>query len=160
MGNARAKSESTSSRTADASSFIAAVRGARGSGASQRSDRSAGTRGWFVGFRAGSTAAPGDACCARGAETGNTASAMISAIVKVRVFVIALRFHLQQRGVAIRERAHELVVKVVGSPEDVRRHALFVQHTRPRDLAAEARDEVTFAPAGHDRGFVIELDLG
>src|SRR5262249_42954907 len=66
---------------------------------------------------------------------------------------------LQERGVAVGERAHQLLEEVVGALADGGGHALFVQRARVRNLAAEAHGQVTVATAGDDLGLVIQLDL-
>ena len=48
-----------------------------------------------------------------------------------------LHSQFQESGITVGERAHQLVVKVIGALSHVGRDALFVQHARPRNLAKD-----------------------
>ena len=61
-----------------------------------------------------------------------------------RAFMTANR---DQRRIAVGERPHQFRVEVVGAIAHLRRHALFVQHARAGDLAAEPEREIAIAAA-------------
>src|SRR4029453_18703404 len=67
---------------------------------------------------------------------------------------------LEERGIAVGQRLHELLMKVRVTIRNGRSDTLLVQAARAIDLCTESHAQITLFSTDANRSFVVQLDLG